>query len=77
MKRLLRVLDSSGDSRHSFDLESTDGLADARRVFDEQIKKGSSAFSTTPGSSEPSKRIEKLEDASGTEVLIVPAITAG
>lgn len=76
MKRLLRVLDKTGDTRIEFDLESKEGLADAERVWNEVVSKGGSAFSVTPGTSDAVKRLNSLDEASQETILISP-ITGG
>ena len=76
MKRLLRKLDETGDSRVEFDLESGENLAAARAAFDEAVKKGSSVFNVTPGSSDLAQRARSFEEL-GQEAVIVPKITAG
>lgn len=76
MKRLLRVLDQSGDTRIEFDLESKEGLADAQAAWDKVVSKGGSAFSVTPGTSDAVQRLTSLDEASQETILISP-ITAG
>lgn len=76
MKRLLRVLDTTGDTRISYDLESGENLADAKAAFDAAIKKGSSVFNVKPGSNETTQRTTNFDELQ-EEAIIVPKITAG
>lgn len=76
MKRLLRVLDGTGDTRIEYELENPESLADARRAFDEAVRKGSSVFNVKPGSDETTQRIEDFSKLS-EEAIIVPKITGG
>lgn len=73
---LLRILDGTGDTRLSYDLESPESLAAARAAFDAAVAKGSSVFSVTPGSNETVKRLTKFEEIS-EEAIVVPKIVAG
>ncbi len=79
MKSLLRILDSTGDTRIPFDMESGEGLVDAQRAIADLQKRGGSLFRIQPGSDKSSQRItslpEKLEV--GEEIIGVPPITAG
>ncbi len=76
MKFLLRVLDSTGDSRREFETDQPESLADAERVFAELKAKGHSIFNVVPGSNECARRITKPTEAV-TEVISVPCIVAG
>ena len=76
MKRLLRILDHTGDTRISYDLENPESLADARRAFDEAVKKGHSVFNVTPGSNDATKRVSDFSELS-EESIAVPRITGG
>lgn len=76
MKLLLRVLDKTGDTRHQFDLESTEDLAAAQAVVAKLQADGYSMFNVAPGTNDCSKRIESLSEAS-EEVIAVPRITSG
>ena len=76
MKRLLRVLNSSGDSRVEYDLEDSTSLANAKRVFDEAVKKGSSVFNVKPGSNDAAKRVSTFDEVS-QEAVVIPKIVGG
>lgn len=76
MKRLLRVLDTTGDTRISYDLESGENLAAAKAAFDAAVKKGSSVFNVMPGSNETTQRVTSFGELS-EEAVVVPKITAG
>lgn len=76
MKRLLRVLDKTGDSRYEFELDNPDSLAAARAAFAEAVRKGGSAFEVKPGSNETTKRINSLDEAS-QEAIVIPKIVSG
>lgn len=76
MKRLLRILDKTGDTRISYDLEQGDNLAAAKAAFDDAVKQGSSVFNVTPGSNETTQRVKSFGELS-EEAVIVPKITAG
>lgn len=78
MKRLLRVLDKTGDTRISYDLESGENLAEAKAAFAEALKKGSSVFAVKPGSNETTQRLKSFEDLSTSEeAIVVPKIVSG
>lgn len=76
MKRLLRILDKTGDTRIGYDLDDPSSLADARRAFDAAVKKGASVFNVSPGSNETTQRIDKFEQLS-EEAIVVPKIVGG
>lgn len=76
MKSLLRILDSTGDTRVAFDTQDPVSFAEADKVFREKISRGYSAFSTPAGGAEPAKRISELKNASEETILISP-ITGG
>lgn len=76
MKRLLRILDKTGDTRISYGLESEEDLAAARAAFDAAVAKGSSVFNVKPGSNETTQRVKSFDELS-EEAIIVPKIAAG
>lgn len=76
MKRLLRILDKTGDTRISYDLESGEDLAAAKAAFDAAVAKGSSVFNVKPGSNETTKRCGSFDELS-EEAVIVPKIVGG
>lgn len=76
MKRLLRVLDRTGDSRHSYDLSDPESTAAARRVFEDVVAKGHSVFNVKPGSNETTQRVTDFEKLS-EESIAVPRIIGG
>lgn len=78
--KTLRVLDSTGDTCLQFDgTEATAAQeAEAKKVFDDWMKKKRTAFLTQrPGGKEDAKikSFDEIED--GAEVVLVPAIQAG
>lgn len=76
MKRLLRVLDSTGDTRIPYDVEDPTSLASARAAFDAAVQKGASAFNVAPGTNDSTKRISSFDESS-EETILVPKITGG
>ena len=74
--RLLRILDHTGDTRISYELDDPAKLADARAAFDAAVAKGHSVFNVTPGSNDLAKRVTNFNDLS-EEAIAVPVITAG
>lgn len=79
MKQLIRILDSSGDSRFEFDLEdqTVDGHrmnTAAREAFEHAMSAGGQAFNLKPeGDSEKIKRFDQV----GDETVVVPRIVGG
>lgn len=76
MKRLLRILDKTGDTRLEYDLTDEASLAPAKAAFDAAVAKGSSVFNVTPGSNETTQRVKSFDELS-QEAIVVPKITGG
>lgn len=76
--KVLRILDSSGDTCIEFDEAKPDALAKAKSVFDEWIGKKKSAFLTKRQGGKPDEKITTFDQIEeGSEVVLVPAIVAG
>lgn len=72
--KLLRVMDSSGDSEIFWSDQDLDTLARAREAFDRIVSLGGRAFNLGPGGEQTP--IQTLEQA-GEEALIFPRIVGG
>lgn len=81
MKRIIRVLDSSGDSKVEFD-DKLETVADhaakdeAKALFERMTRAGAIAFNVTPGSSAPAEPVKSFAKI-GEETVIVPKIVGG
>ena len=79
---VLRVLNSTGDQQVSWDLEAAlegdveaaKAVEEARRIFDEQRRKGHTAFQV--GANQQFTRLDSF-DPSVSETLLVPRVVGG
>lgn len=79
---VLRVLDSTGDQQVCWDLEAAlaggveaaRAVEEARRIFDEQRRRGSTAFQV--GASQHITRLDAFDPAV-SETLLVPRVVGG
>lgn len=74
MKTTLMVMDSSGDTRISFDETESQARNEARELFERMQKAGARAFRMNQGTGD--EPVNRFEDAQG-DVLIVPRIVGG
>lgn len=72
MRKVLRVMDSSGDTRVEFDETDAGAVAEAKALFERVKAKGDAVFVT----SEADRRAGSFEEL-GAENLIVPKIIGG
>lgn len=78
--KMIRVLDSSGDTCIEFDeTEATaEQTAKAKAVFDEWVGKKKTAFLTKRADGKEDLKITSFDQIeSGAETILVPAIVAG
>lgn len=76
--KMIRVLDSSGDTAIEFDDATAEARDKAKAVFDDWMAKKRPAFLTKrPGGKLDEKitSFDQIED--GAETILVPAIVAG
>jgi hypothetical protein len=74
MKKVLKVMDKTGDSCVEFDSEvDNQAKSDARKLFDSIMAKGSAVFSVKGNDSEQVRNF----DALGEQNVVVPRITGG
>lgn len=76
MKKLLMVMDSSGDSRIEFTPEDTKATDEARALFDRLTKKGAAVFAVNRAGGEADKRVKDFSELEA-ENVIVPGIVGG
>jgi hypothetical protein len=77
MKKLV-ILDKTGDTVMEYTETDAEGMAAAKKVFDEWMSKKLPAFLTKRPGGAPDQKItsfDQVED--GAETLLFPAITAG
>ncbi len=80
MKKMLRILDSTGDTVIEFDeTEATaEQMAKARQVFDDWMSKKRTAFLTKRPGGKPDEKITSFDQIeAGAETILVPQIVAG
>lgn len=76
MKKVLKVMDRSGDSSVAFDTEVKDAsLSDARKFFDGLMAKGSNVFTIGPDGKGDGP-IRSFDDL-GEKNIVVPRIAGG
>lgn len=76
MKKVLKVMDRSGDSSVAFDTEVDDAAkSEARKFFDDLMAKGGNVFAIGPdGKGDgPIRNFDQL----GEENIVVPRIAGG
>lgn len=79
MKKVLKVMDSSGDSRVEFecgDAMKTKPEMEAEALFDRLTKKGAAVFAVNRADGQPDKRVTNFNELEA-ENVIVPAIVGG
>ncbi len=81
MKKVLKVMDSSGDTQVAFDMEAETGdatkaTAEAKALFDRLTGKGAAVFAVNRGDSQPDKRVTNFNDLEA-ENVVVPLIVGG
>ncbi len=76
--KMIRVLDSTGDTRIEFDEATPEALAKAKDVFDGWMKKKLPAFLTKRANGKPDEKITSFDQIEeGAETVLIPAIVAG
>lgn len=74
MRKVLKVMDKTGDTVVEFDSEvDNQAKSEARELFDKIMAKGSAVFSVKGGDSEQVRNFDQL----GEENVVVPRITGG
>ena len=79
---MLRIMSRRGDDRvvwdtrkvEAHDRETLAAIQEAERIFDEERKKGATAFKVEPGKS--TQRIEKF-DHTAEQIVLVPRVVGG
>lgn len=79
-KRVIRVLDNTGDSVVEFDSEAKaedKAKAAAKALFERLTKeRGATAFDVSKGPNEPARVVKNFADV-GEETILVPRIVGG
>lgn len=76
--KVIRVLDSTGDTCIEFDDTTAEAMAKAKDVFDGWMKKKLPAFLTKRANGQPDEKITSFDQIEeGAETVLVPAIVAG
>lgn len=74
MKKVLKVMDRTGDSCVEFDTTvDNEQLSAGRKLFDDIVAKGSAVFSVKDGESTQVRNFDEL----GEQNVVVPRITGG
>ncbi len=79
---MLRIMSRRGDDRITWDSQKVEAndpeamaaIGEAERIFNEELKKGGTAFKIEPGSTV--KRIDKF-DRTAEQILVVPRVVGG
>jgi hypothetical protein len=79
---MLRVMSRRGDEQVTWDPQKVDAndpvaiaaIREAERIFNEERKKGATAFKVQPG--EPTGRIEHF-DGTAEQIIIIPRVVGG
>jgi metallophosphoesterase superfamily enzyme len=74
-KLVMVVLDSSGDTKHIWDRNSTVEVEEARSLFDRMVKKGMQAWSVTR-KGDKDQRITEF-DPQAEKIIFAPALVGG
>jgi metallophosphoesterase superfamily enzyme len=69
------ILDSSGDTKHIWDRNSTVEVEEARSLFDRMVKKGMQAWSVTR-KGDKDQRITEF-DPQAEKIIFAPALVGG
>lgn len=77
MKKVLKVMDSTGDSSVSFDATVNDqAQSEARVFFDKLMAKGSAVFAVNRGPGAEDKRVRNFNELEA-ENVVVPRMAGG
>lgn len=76
MKSVIRVLDSSGDSLHTFDLTDKAAQAKARALIERLQRQGRTLFRVDPQTGEGAQKVTGLAEL-GEENIAIPRIVGG
>ncbi len=76
MKSVIRVLDSSGDSVHTFDLTDKEAQRKAKALIERLQMQGATLFSVDPKTGEGAQKVNGLAEL-GEENIAVPRIVGG
>ena len=76
MKSVIRVLDSSGDSVHLFDLTEKTARQKAKALIDKLQKEGRTLFKVDPKTGEGAEKVTRLTEL-GEENIAIPRIVGG
>ena len=72
----MAVINRTGDTRTTWNSQNKDEVENARRTFDDFIKKGFAAFSVNPKDATKDEQIRKF-DPDLEKIIFVPAIRGG
>jgi hypothetical protein len=76
--KMIRVLDSTGDTAIEFDEANAEATAKAKATFDAWMAKKLPAFMTKRPDGKPDEKITSFgQIEEGSEVVLVPGIVAG
>lgn len=76
--KVIRILDSTGDTAIEFTDANTEATAKAKAVFDDWMAKKRPAFLTKRPDGKPDEKITSFDQIEeGAETVLVPAIVAG
>ncbi len=76
MKKLLQVMDSTGDTKVAFDEADTKATEEAKALFERMTGKGAAVFAVNRGDGQADKRVKNFTDLEA-ENVIVPTIVGG
>lgn len=75
-KKVLRVMDSSGDRPVEFDLADDASTAEARALFERVTRGGAAVFAVNRDGDAPDKRVRNFNELE-SENVVVPALIGG
>lgn len=76
MQATIRVLDSSGDAVHKFDLEAESARRQAKALLDKLQGEGRALFKVDPATGEGTEKIGSVEKL-GEENIAIPRLVGG
>jgi hypothetical protein len=75
MKRVLKILDTTGDTRITWDKENGKEALEAKQKFQDLLKQGYKAYSVT-ASGNKGRKIDEF-DVDAQEILMIPETRKG
>lgn len=76
MKKVIRYLDHTGDTRVEFDTEDKVATDEARKLFERLTKSGQPAFAVNRANGQEDKKLKSFDELEN-DTIVIPRIAGG